>query len=602
MGTSGAGTGRLWWVIIAAVLLIFPFVLISCASTVIAAPQPTPRAIPADSGNITVIVSDNETQASVDGVVVRVANSTLVDGIDHRKLQIGPCDLGQYLVISAPNYKTEFVACTGLSTYEVSLTKIRFVDDVNYSWLSAQSDCAECHTGNLYIGYNEISEWGKSAHARVFIDPYFASIYQGLNRYGQTIVPDPYSDPAFKLDSGGQAGDCAYCHAPAAISASMAQTDLTSYYPRLGGAMGEGVTCDICHKVIGVVLDKSNYPAFPGLLSLKFLRTSGPLIVGPFSNIPSSSGFGTTTYTCAPVLSTSQFCASCHYGKFNDMTIYNSYGEWMASPYGKDPQDAGYRTCQDCHMSHMAVDANHLSSRRGACAETDPDYQNFDHNVMDVGKPGPDPVQPNSAPEIPRLMERAASLAVKVNYEPEKDNLLKIRVEVENTRAGHKFPTDSPLRHLILAVTPKDQFDNLLKQVSGESIPAWGGNGDYSATNGIKGYAGTAGTIYANLMVDEMTNRSPTAAYWNKTRYLYPPVDGKSSDTRLVPKDPQVTEYAFQIPDLGNIRVQVKLIYRFAFFDLMIQKNWNRPDVIVTTVDCEIDISQTHEQDCFEVP
>jgi hypothetical protein len=54
-----------------------------------------------------------------------------------------------------------------------------------------------------------------------------------------------------------------------------------------------------------------------------------------------------------PLLEESAFCAPCHYGVFDgvagDMTvadgvvIYNSYGEWLDSPYS-DPETG--RTCQ----------------------------------------------------------------------------------------------------------------------------------------------------------------------------------------------------------------------------------------------------------------
>lgn len=590
MYLSGAGTGKLWWVIIAAALLIFSVVLSSCASEAIAAAPSVSTGSAPDTGNIIVTVSDSETGAAVDGVVVRVTNMDLVDGIDNRKLQIGPCELGQYLVISAPNYKTEFRPCTGLSEYKVTLSKINLADDPNYSWTSALN-CESCHKEQLFSGYNEFPEWKRSAHANVFSNKFFASIYQGLNRYGSTVEVNPSIDPAFKLDSGGQAGDCAYCHAPATIPASAAPIDLTPYFEHHDGVAGEGITCDVCHKVVDVLLDDDKYPKYTGILSFKFVRNQQSLYVGSFSKFPAP--LTDSTYTCSPVLSKSEFCAACHYGKFNEMTIYNSYGEWRESSYGKDSRDPEYRTCQDCHMSHAVEKVNVPLSQRSACSETAPEYQNFDHNVMDFGLE-----EGESTREIPRLIKKAASLKVEVKYEPENNNLLKLRVTVVNTNAGHKFPTDSPLRHLILLVKPTDQSNSPLRQVSGNTIPDWGGSQSNSNYPGVSGYAGMAGTIYANLMVDEITGLSPTAAYWRQTRQLYLTADGKSPDTRLSPQDPQVTEYEFQAPDLGNIRVQVRLIYRFAFFDLMMQKDWDRPDVIAAEINCEMDISQAYEHEC----
>ncbi len=37
--------------------------------------------------------------------------------------------------------------------------------------------------------------------------------------------------------------------------------------------------------------------------------------------------------TYLPLYQQSQYCAPCHYGIFWDTTIYNSYGEWLDSPY-----------------------------------------------------------------------------------------------------------------------------------------------------------------------------------------------------------------------------------------------------------------------------
>ncbi len=58
-----------------------------------------------------------------------------------------------------------------------------------------------------------------------------------------------------------------------------------------------------------------------------------------------------------PLLSESQFCAGCHFGVFGGVVgmgevkdgtvIYNSYGEWLSSPYS-DPKTG--KTCQQCHM------------------------------------------------------------------------------------------------------------------------------------------------------------------------------------------------------------------------------------------------------------
>ena len=181
-------------------------------------------------------------------------------------------------------------------------------------------------------------------------------------------------------------------------------------------------------------------------------------------------------------------------------------------------------------MSHMQPGGEYPpSSRRQACSETDINFQNFDHNLMNLG------FDETSGKQIPLMIKDAARLNVKFKYEPDKKNSLNVIVKVQNTNAGHKFPTDSPLRHLILVVEAKDRFGTTLLQVDGEQIPNWGGMGKpFMDGLGIKNYGGLPGKIFANLLVEEDTNVSPTAAYWNETKFAWTDVS-VNSDTRLSP-------------------------------------------------------------------
>jgi hypothetical protein len=80
-------------------------------------------------------------------------------------------------------------------------------------------------------------------------------------------------------------------------------------------------------------------------------------------------------------------------------------------------------------------------------------------------------------------------------------------------------------------------------------------------------YAGHPGVIYANILKDKDTNIAPTFAYWNPT---IPAWEG--SDTRLVPGQPVLSEYFFVTPTKGETKVTARLIYRYAFIDLIRQK------------------------------
>jgi len=605
LSPMGMSSTRLWRVWYAGTLLIIYVALVACTPLIpITAADATVAPAPSDAGAFPVIVLDEMGNPFDQGVVVRVSNSAQVDDLDNDGLRIASCDLNtQAIAAWARGYEVALRKC---NEPNIQLTRLNGHDNVYYSWTSATGNCINCHTGQVDGTYDEMNEWLRSGHARVFDERYLETMYRGTNMSGSSspaaqwtvigddvvrvppVMDETYRGPGFKLDFPEQPGNCAYCHVPAAVTPSQVNVDLSPLFPKPADVRGEGVTCDVCHKVLDVALDSNGYPFVdrPGVLSFRFLRPdNGVFTIGPFANIRirDSNVPGDHRLTCSPIFSRSEFCAACHYGKFGDMVIYNSYGEWKQSPFGDNPDEPDYKTCQDCHMSHMrAGQENPPLSRRQACSESDPNFQNFDHNLMNFGMDG------TSGREIPRLIKDAAKVNVKFKYEPGKKNSLDVIVRVENTGAGHKFPTDSPLRHLILVLDARDQLGTSLLQVDGERIPNWGGTGKpFMDAFGIRNYGGLPGKIFANLLVEQDTNVSPTAAYWNDTKFAWVDADS-NSDTRLVPGKPDRSDYYFAVPDNGEIKVTVSLVYRFAFFDLIAQKEWwDRPDVIVTSVECK---------------
>jgi hypothetical protein len=553
--------------------------------------------------------------------IVRVSNSSQADSGADGRLTV-PCASGESMRVWAPGYAiATSEPCDGQKiSFPVTLTHLEAIDNTNYLWSSAVSDCNNCHGSRFDLknptgpSFDEMNEWFRSGHAKVFDRGYFESMYRGTSVSGEPSIPAQpviidnewvpvppeksaqYHGPGFSLDFPGQPGNCAYCHVPASIPTSLESMDLYYLFPRPAGSWGEGVTCDVCHKVFDVILadNKFPFPDRPGILSYRFLRpNSGIFMTGPFSNI-FTVGLSTTTNhgsTCSPIFSQSEFCAPCHFGKFGDMVVYNSFGEWKASPYAANPLDPTYRTCQDCHMSHLYKgEGDSLSSERQACSANNTRFQNFDHNMMDFGPPG-------SQVQIPLMVKDAAHVGVTFGSTSPTSNTLDVNVTVTNTRAGHKFPTDSPLRHLILVVTAVDRVDTPLIQVSGDRIPNWAGPGPISPINiadnlmkaGILDYGGLPGKIFANLLVEEETNLSPGMAYWNETKYAsVVSAGGANSDTRLIPWQPNTSTYSFAMPDAGDVKVTVNLFYRYAFYDLMVWKEWyDRPDILVTSVECK---------------
>jgi nitrate/TMAO reductase-like tetraheme cytochrome c subunit len=437
------------------------------------------------------------------------------------------------------------------------------VDNADYDWLSAfasagdASNCENCHASAQASAAAALpfDEWAVDAHAQSAHNPRFLSMYAGtdlagnqspLTRYGYSrdygrfpLRPDPtqpYYGPGYKLDFPATAGNCTACHAPAAAINAPYSTDPTL----VSGVGTEGVTCDFCHKIWDVRLSPDTglpYANMPGVLSLDFRRPpeGHQFFAGPYDDV----GFAGSEDTYSPVQTESAFCAACHFGTFWDTTIYNSFGEWLASPYS-DPVTG--KTCQDCHMPPLG--ATRVADHEQAM-ERDP-ATIFSHQM------------PGAADE--NLLQNTAELQVTAE---QVGGQVIVTVAVTNTGAGHHIPTDSPLRQIILVVTATDAQGNALSQVEGPVLPSWAGD-----------LQGAPGIYFAKILQEIWTEVSPTGAYWNPTRIV--------EDTRLPALDTNTSTYAFAAPEgAGTVTVEARLIFRRAFYDLMQQKGWDIPDIVM---------------------
>ena len=556
------------------ILLVFDIVLVSCGPVARAATaEPEPQKSP-----ITITVISNEPGKKIKTAIARILGTTDVATLEENKIMLPHCSTGNYISIWAPEHLIETRPCVdNQDTYELTLTLMPMQDNVDYAWMSAQT-CAGCHSDSQ--GRTEYLEWTQDKHSRVFLDSYFWTIYSGTDINGnvgaitgRTIsengqfsrVPNNSEyGPGFRLDYPNENGNCAYCHAPAAVKRMDQRLTLNAGNSNIPGGHGnaetEGITCDVCHKVADVLIENNRLPFAerPGSLSFLFLRpgTNQLFNLGPLPDMKLENS--NVKASCAPIFSESKFCAACHYGKFFDTVIYNSYGEWLNSSYS-NPATGNFRSCQDCHM-HSAQDVGDTAlEQRAACSASNQNFRNFNHNMMERDNTGD-----------PALVKGAATLSLTARIE---NGQINVAVQVENTRAGHKFPTDSPLRHLILLVEANDQNEMPLAQVAGPTIPLWGGVG----TIADEDYAGRPGEIYANILKDRDTNQMPTIAFWNPT---VPAWDG--SDTRLEPNKPVQSEYSFAVPSNGEATITAKLIYRYAFIEIIRQKKWIPNDIIVS--------------------
>ena len=458
----------------------------------------------------------------------------------------------------------------GRDDVELTLIPLPAEDNPEYTWLTSEQHpgmgenqgCAECHSaeGTELTFLLPVDEWRQDAHANSTSNPRFLTMYMGTDilgnqspprRYGLSrdygrfpLRPDPdlpYYGPGYKIDFPDTAGNCAACHAPLDAVNLPYGVDPTA----VSDTGSEGISCDFCHKVWDVQLEPGTgrpRENMPGVLSYEFRRPpeDHQFFAGPLDDVAP----GEDTYS--QLQTQSQFCAPCHFGVFWGTTVYNSFGEWLDSPFS-DPETG--QTCQECHMPQAGVSYFTRPDKGGL--ERDPSTI-FGHRM------------PGALDET--LLQNAVTMTAGAELDGDK---IDVQVNIVNDMTGHHVPTDSPLRHLILLVEATDESGQVLPLLDGPTLPKWAGVGD--PADGY--YADRPGMAYAKVLQELWTEVAPTGAYWNPTVVL--------SDNRIPAGDNDTTTYVFEAPEDGQARIEVTLLFRRAFIELMEQKGWTVPDIIM---------------------
>jgi nitrate/TMAO reductase-like tetraheme cytochrome c subunit len=546
-------------------------------------------------GDIVVIVREKaRPNVYIENAVVRLAKSS---GQPQAKMEdntyrLQSCPAGDKLTAWAPSYFIAVQKCdenSGKMEYVFELEKYTIGDEARF-WFPS-NECLPCHnrTINDFTGreHNEFSEWQKDGHSTVLRDGYLRDIYRG-----NPGALDHYAAVGFRTDYPNDNGNCGYCHAPSAVIGSEQEVNMLPLFDTYQAPAAEGINCDVCHKVVGVNLSAVDGLPFrerPGILSYDLLQPDPQnprLYVGSYVNANLKEGVHTVS--CNPIFSQSEFCAPCHYAKFWDVEVYASYKEWLDSAYA-DPASGVYRTCQDCHMRPKDWDPSSLPPGQDTC-----------NGIIDGSWPSTHNMLGRDDNNLPSMIFEAASVKVEAGYD-QKHGRIQVNVTVTNDKVGHKFPTDSPLRHLILVVEAIDEKNNTLPQLfgedddnkegkknresrqNGETIPDWIGEW----WNPFENHAGSPGRVYAFVLIDEKSGTFPSAAYWNRTKPA-----SLEADTRLLPKTynsdkgeveahPDRSVYYFAAPAQSEVTVTATLWYRYAFKELAEQKNWPTADILV---------------------
>jgi cytochrome c551/c552 len=240
--------------------------------------------------------------------------------------------------------------------------------------------------------------WNRAMHANAYNDPIFMSSFL----------------QAFFETQGAATKFCLSCHDP--TSAIGPEFDVAS------DIKGQGVTCDFCHTIREVKLDHPEGP---------FIKTPGRVKTGPYTDAESPAH---TTEQKA-FFKKSELCGGCHQLKAKTgVLIIGTYEEWKESPYAS----SGVQ-CQDCHMP-IQKGKRVVSPELGAPKR--------DVNLHDLA----------GGHSIEQIK---TALKVKIKEVKQEGNTLHVGVEVANVGSGHKVPTGTPSRKLLLKVLVRDKSGRL---------------------------------------------------------------------------------------------------------------------------------------------
>ena len=397
-------------------------------------------------------------------------------------------------------------------------------DNVDYNWYTSMADpevpvgCGHCMVA--------FPQWVVNAHGQSGANPRFLSMYNGTDVGGTMAMGDGYKD-----DFPGTAGNCATCHAPVAAANSPFTADMNE----LTGVAAEGVACEYCHKIADVYLNPATglpYDNAPGTTSYELNRPPNDthMFYGPYDDV--------TRRVCYLELEKqSEFCAACHQFSFWGTPIYQSFKEWLESPYAEEGTQ-----CQACHMAPTGVDYFVYPEKGGLIRDPDTIPSHLQPGAADVA-----------------LLQDTVEMALDLAAEDE--GLVTAAIAITNTKAGHHVPTDYPGRQMILVVSAIDEAGDELPLVEGPVLPDWCGN-----------EAGRPGVAYAKVLRDVVTGESPVVNYWKQTLI--------ESDNRLAAFETDRTSYRFAA-GTGTVTVRAVILFRRLFQELAEAKAWDMPDILM---------------------
>ncbi|MEE9383675.1 MAG: multiheme c-type cytochrome [Nannocystaceae bacterium] len=328
--------------------------------------------------------------------------------------------------------------------------------------------CGACHTQH-YAEWRNSGMGRSSALSSFLIDLYQASL-------------DIRGAPAEDIEQ------CLRCHAPLAVMGEDPDYAIEHALSR------EAVNCDVCHTAVAAHANDA-----PAMIEWDPSGPKrGPLPGSLDPDVPgvvrALSPHHATQYS--PLHESSELCGACHMSLWptNGLPIDWTYPEWKRSPYA----EKGI-TCQNCHMPTYT----------GVAAPGAPTRGNLHRHTFRGGGD-------------PELVRGTAEIGIRVTPHFAGHE---VEVEVENTRAGHAFPTGNATAPVVKLIF--EAFDHA----------------DTLVFSGIREYRLTY------IDAEGQPTNDPSAAVAQK------------SDTTLQPLEPRHERF-FVATHHEAVRVSARLVYQ----------------------------------------
>ncbi|MCB9396382.1 MAG: hypothetical protein H6510_01080 [Acidobacteria bacterium] len=488
-------------------------------------------------GQITGVVRDaNTLQAVPDAIIVIKGHSMQTTSASDGSFSLNDtASLPFYLVVAKHPYFTEPVFISTVSQSQnmmIDLTPVPLETSMPNGALNTPEDCETCHPDTY-------TEWLGSPMQKTGLNRWVWDVWDGTGTAGGM------NGFVYKRDSihrfANPNSDCSACHSPVHWLTDIETAGMGDDVNNPTADMSRGVQCEVCHRAAFVDPAKSN---FPGVTpeSFSFFRNIDVYAeFGLRPDVTYSGGIMRAAYN--PQLS-AELCAACHEdntdhdddGDFEDagsVPHETTFSEWKT--YFLAAAGSG-KTCIECHMP--------LTERDAFC-------------VFEKGRSGTVRTH-HIRGTSPAFLDSAVNLDVNAS---ESLSEYVLDIDLTNIGAGHSVPSGVVIRNMLLLVRVRDGLGQDATLLAGDTLDPVAGVGD--PNQGY--YAGLAGKAFYLNMSDGATER-----------LFYTEANQLAFDSRLKAGESYQNQFRFQMPSqlAGGLQVDVKVLYRRSFRELLDQKGW----------------------------